>query len=97
MRVTRSKANLKSISGLTKLSLREGKGVGKKRHTKSIEKELSICKTNPLEENKVKTTRNESSMRTLGLSNKRIALYQEYDDFLKKKKKDKRVEFIWNK
>lgn len=96
MRMTRSKISMMESPIQAKWINNGGKGIGKKRHTKSIVKDISRWENNPLEERKVKIV-NQDSTRTLRLSNKRIGLYQDYDDYLKWKRKDRRVEFIKNK
>ena len=71
----------------------EEKKLQKKRHTKSIEKDFSASEQTSHEELKFSSP-DAFTTRALNLMNKRIPIYQEYDDFLKRRRKDKRIEFI---
>ena len=103
MRITRSRVNFNKLNS-TSQELKRGEEEKKKpqqlkkekkRHAKSMEKDLSIC-DNQIENANTQNGK-EVSSRTILMLNKSIAIYQEYDDFLKRKRKDRRVEFIKNK
>jgi hypothetical protein len=64
----------------------------KKRHTKSMEKDVSSTDDTPFEDLKLKTYKQFSNREKY--FNKGNAIYQEYDEFLKRRRKDKRIEFI---
>mmetsp|Transcript_19263 Transcript_19263/g.17088 ORF Transcript_19263/g.17088 Transcript_19263/m.17088 type:complete len:124 (-) Transcript_19263:291-662(-) len=92
MRTTRSMVEIEN-GQLNRNKNYDEKKLAKKRHTKSMEKDLGTSDGASGEEQKLNSI-NEQNRRALFLMNKRIPIYQEYDDFLKRRRKDKRVEFI---
>jgi hypothetical protein len=64
----------------------------KKRDTKSMEKDVSSTDDTPFEDLKIKNYKKFSNREKY--FNKGNAIYQEYDEFLKRRRKDKRIEFI---
>jgi hypothetical protein len=64
----------------------------KKRDAKSMEKDVSSTDDTPFEYLKLKTYKQFSNREKY--FNKGNAIYQEYDEFLKRRRKDKRIEFI---
>jgi hypothetical protein len=64
----------------------------KKRDTKSMEKDVSSTDDTPFEDLKIKNYKQFSNREKY--FNKGNAIYQEYDEFLKRRRKDKRIEFI---
>lgn len=64
----------------------------RRRERKSNYKESSLSDGSDLEESKIKFVDNYSKREKY--FNQGNAVYQEYDDFLKKRRKDKRIEFI---
>lgn len=90
---TPSRKEMRTTRSMAKLENSEEKKSTKKRHAKSIEKDLGSSEVTSVEELKLNTG-NDSNKRALFLMSKRFPIYQEYDDFLKRRRKDKRAEFI---
>lgn len=90
-RMTRSMVRFPSSNSNSKPAAKQEESkMGKKRHAKSIEKDISLIENENLEDRKLNQ---EVSERKVNLKSKRVPIYQEYDDFLKRRRKDKRVEF----
>ena len=64
----------------------------KKRDAKSIDKDLSSVQESDLEEMKIKYSEKYSKREKY--FNQGNAIYQEYDEFLKRRKKDRKTEFV---
>lgn len=95
VRHTRSMARLRNGSTAKRSNNATPRGrVASKRHTKSIEKEQSSVNESEIEEIKSKYMPNYSKRERY--FNQGNAIYQEYDNFLRKRRKDRRVEFIKN-
>lgn len=92
-RYTRSMTNLNNQhSNNTKTTPTSQDNRGRRRDAKSIEKDLSSISHSELEEMKINFDNKYSKREEYyNLGN---AVYQEYDEFLKKRRKDKRAEFI---
>lgn len=94
-RMTRSMVRFFSSNSNSKAaSKREESKSGKKRYAKSIEKDISLLENDNSEDRKLNQ---EVLERKISLKSKRVPIYQEYDDFLKRRRKDKRVEFFRTK
>lgn len=95
MRQTRSMRKVGNGGSIaTQDTNRDVNKVCRKRDAKSIEKEYSSDQGSDFEEIKIDHKNFTQRNRYFNLGN---AIYQEYDDFLRKRKKDKRVEFIKEK
>jgi uncharacterized membrane protein len=93
MRLTRSMAKDKITNGVpSKTTVASSNANKKKRDTKSMEKDMSSVAESELEDMKVKYSEKYSKREKY--FNQGNAIYQEYDEFLKKKKKDRKIEFI---
>lgn len=93
MRQTRSMVKEKTKNGVpSKTTVASSNVHRKKRDAKSIEKDMSSVGESELEEMKIKYSGKFSTREKY--FNQGNAIYQEYDEFLKRKRKDKKLEFI---
>lgn len=93
MRQTRSMAKEETKNGVpSKTTVASSNVQRKKRDAKSIEKDMSSVAESELEEMKIKYS--EKFSKREKYFNQGNAIYQEYDEFLKRRRKDKKLEFI---